>query len=390
MKKSWFYIGYKNLINKPLNAFLSILLVVLGVCIISLLLQLNTQFDDQLKKNAKGVDMVIGAKGSPLQLILSAVYHIDAPTGNIDYETVKKVAKHPFVANAVPLAYGDSYKGYRILGATNKIFKQYSAEFKAGQEFDGEMQIVAGSNVSKQLNLNVGDSFMSSHGLKEQGEEHHHPFKIVGLLERTGTVADNLLFTSLASVWEVHEQEDAEQKQITAMLIKFKSPLGMMQIPAMVNAKKGMQAALPAVEVSRLNKLLGFSFATLNWIAIAIIITAALSIFVALFNVMDERKFEVALLRVIGFSRAKIFLMVITEALIIAVIGYVLGIALSRIGLLFVKGNMQASMQYDFSQALLPQEWGLLVGLIIVCVVAAVAPAIKALRVDISKTLTNA
>ena len=127
---------WRNIIYNPFNTILSILLMTFGVGIISLLLLLNTQIDNQLQKNLRGIDMVIGAKGSPLQLILSSVYHIDNPTGNISYKEVKKIVKNPMIDITIPLSYGDSYNGFRIVGTTSKYPKLYEVDLKEGVLWD--------------------------------------------------------------------------------------------------------------------------------------------------------------------------------------------------------------------------------------------------------------
>jgi putative ABC transport system permease protein len=140
---------YRNLVYKPLNALLSLALLMLSVAIISLLLVAGKQVSEKLDNDLEAVDMVVGAKGSPLQLVLSAVYHVDAPTGNISKAEADKLAKNPLIESAIPLAYGDSYKGYRILGTTPAYPAMYKAELNVGAMFAKPMEVVAGAAVAQ-------------------------------------------------------------------------------------------------------------------------------------------------------------------------------------------------------------------------------------------------
>ncbi|MEM8509828.1 MAG: ABC transporter permease, partial [Bacteroidota bacterium] len=208
------YLAYRNMISKPLNLILSLLLLVLSVLLVTFILQLSKQLNGQIDKNIDPVDMVVGAKGSPLQLVLSSVLHIDVPTGNIQLGEANTIKNHPFVGSAIPVSYGDNYKGYRILGTELAYFESYGAVLKEGRYFEQTFEAVVGSSVAKKLGLKIGDVFTSSHGLVAANAHAHedHPYTIVGLLEPTGTVLDQLLVSNLQSVWDAHAHEDEEEE----------------------------------------------------------------------------------------------------------------------------------------------------------------------------------
>ena len=160
-------LSWKNLINKPLNLFLNVVLFALGIGLVSFLLLVNKQLGDKFEKNLAGIDMVIGAKGSPLQLILSSMYHVDAPTGNIPLKAAKPFLnpKHPLIKSAIPLSLGDNYKGYRIVGTTDKILGLYNAEVGEGKLWSRDFECVIGANVAAEQGLKLGSAFHSAHGL---------------------------------------------------------------------------------------------------------------------------------------------------------------------------------------------------------------------------------
>ena len=180
----------------------------LGVGIISLLILLNNEMKQQVKNNLKEIDMVVGAKGSPLQLILSSVYHIDNPTGNIPLSSINKLKKNRMVDLVIPLSYGDSYEGFRIVGSTHDYIDLYNAEIKEGRRWEGVFEVVVGSEVAKTRNLQIGDNFYGSHGLLKGGHVYNnYSYNVVGILTFSGTVIDKLILTDY-HVWDVHNKDD--------------------------------------------------------------------------------------------------------------------------------------------------------------------------------------
>ena len=152
-------LAWKNIWFKPLNTVLSVILLTASVAIISLLILLQEQFEKQFSSNIDGVDVVLGAQGSPLQLILSSVYQVDAPTGNISYDDAKLWMKHPFVKSAIPLAFGDNYRGFKIVGTTPEYLEKFGGKVISGKIFDKNLEVVVGSEIAKKLNIKVGDKF---------------------------------------------------------------------------------------------------------------------------------------------------------------------------------------------------------------------------------------
>ncbi len=208
------YLAFKNMVSKPLNLLMSIMLLSLSVSLVTFVLQLSQQLGGQLNKNIAPFDMVVGAKGSPLQLVLSSVLHVDVPTGNIKLKETKMLQQHPFVQTAIPVSYGDNYRGYRILGTKAEYLDHYNATLADGELYKKSFEVVAGSNVTQRLGLKVGDTFVSSHGLAASNAEAHdeHPFTVKGILKPTGTVVDQLLITNLESIWEAHDHGEHESQ----------------------------------------------------------------------------------------------------------------------------------------------------------------------------------
>jgi len=415
-----FKLSIKNILSKPLSSFISLALLTLGIGIISLLLQLNSLIKNQMDNNLRGIDMVVGAKGSPLQLILSSVYHVDSPTGNISLKEAEKISNNRMVGSSIKLLYGDNHKGYRIVGTEKKFIDLYKGVFKEGEEWEKPFEVIVGSKVHKNLNIKIGDKLVSSHGLRETGESHEdQSFEVVGLLEPSNSVIDQLIITSPESVWDIHdthnhndtndnfenenkhdhehedehehEHDEYDDKEITAMLIKFSSPMNIIQFPRQINETTNLQAAVPSYEISRLFKLFGFGIDTISYLAYLIIIVSGFSLFINLFNAMNERKYEMALIRTIGATRFQLSSMIILESLILTLLGFGLGLLFSRFGVMFVSSLMEESINYNLSSIkILSEELWLLVLSVILGVLSSLIPAIQVYKMNISKILADA
>jgi putative ABC transport system permease protein len=404
-----FHIAWQNLKDKRLSSFLSCLLMALGITIISLLLLLNKQLDEQFKRNIRGIDMVVGAKGSPLQLILSSVYQIDSPTGNISLEEAQFVMRNPLVKMSIPLSMGDSYKSFRIVGTTPKYISHYEGKLKVGKMFEKPLDVVLGAKVAETLGLTLGQQFAGTHGFDEGGHEHgDKKYTVVGILDWSDSVLDQVIVTNLESVWAIHEAEEAPaqaqlsdedglmptkqstRSQITSLLVKFRNPMGLIALPRMINTNSKLQSALPSIEINRLISLLGVGIDTLRIMALVIILIAGISVFVSLYNSLKERKYEMALMLSMGATRLKLFLLLLLEGLFISAIGLGAGLLLSRLGLVLMSQSLDQTFHYNVQRlGFLPEEIFLLLGALLIGLLAAAIPSLGVYRINISKTLAD-
>jgi len=203
-----FILVWSYLKARPLTTVLNIFLLALGIAVITVLILFSSQFQEKVNENTKGIDLVVGAKGSPLQLILCSIFHIDFPTGNIKIADAEKVARHRLVKGVIPLALGDSYEGYRIIGTTSAYAELYRLQLTEGRWWSGDLEVTLGANVAERLQMNAGSTFVSAHGLTKEGHAHEEStFLVVGVMKKSGTVSDNLIFTNIESIWHVHEVE---------------------------------------------------------------------------------------------------------------------------------------------------------------------------------------
>ena len=329
---SWHYLW-----SRPLAAALNLLLLSLGLASITFLLLVSHQLSTAFDRDLAGIDLVVGAKGSPMQLILSGVFQLDVPTGNIPLAAVQALQAHPQVARLIPISMGDSYQGFRIIGTTPDYPAHYQARLAEGMLFSVPMQAVLGAQVARQSGLKLGDTFSGSHGLAPGGHAHgQNPYIVTGILAPGGTVLDRLVLTPLESVWKVHETDTAlddedrkvmeEEREVTLALIQYKTPLAAVTLPRFVNTTTEMQAAAPALEITRLLSMLGVGLDVMRALAGVLLLTAALSVFIALWGAVRERRADLALLRMLGAPPHKVAGLLLCEALWLALLASVLGV----------------------------------------------------------------
>ncbi len=487
-------LAWKNIIHNPLTLLLNLILLALGIGLINFILLFNTQLKQKFENNLAGIDMVVGAKGSPLQMILSSMYQIDAPTGNISIKEAKPFLRdgHPLIKKAVPLSMGDSYRGYRIIGTDHSILELYGGELKEGKLWQNLYEVTVGANVAKSESLSLGSTFKSAHGFNDDEDlEHEHgALTVVGILEPTNSVLDQIILVSTESVWSVHdhdhdhEEENEEDshvghahddhaghdhsghdhsghdhtehdhasdhssdhaghnhdhaedhsghnhehahdhsdhsghdhsghehahtddhrndmsrahllthadKDITSILIQFKSRTNFqaLNMPRNINENTDLQAASPAYEINRLYDMMGIGTKALQWLALLISLVSAISIFVSLLNSLRQRKYELSLLRVLGGKPITLFSLILIEGLILALLGYVIGMLLSHFGMSLLGDSLSSKYNYQFQPWATHGKELLIFGItLLLGMGAAVIPAIMAYNTDIHKNLS--
>ena len=387
---------------RPLNTALSVILLALGVGTIVLLLLVVGQAEERMHRDARGIDLVVGAKGSPMQLMLAGIYHLDAPTGNIPLSSYVSLTKNRFIRKAMPLALGDSWRGHRIVGAPKLYAEHYGAELRAGRFYDKPMEAVLGYEVAQRTGAGVGATFQGAHGMgSEPGEEHEGAYTVVGVLAKSGSVVDRLVLTSIESVWQVHEEQQGPQdaadrkaleeaREVTVVLVQYASPLAAATLPRQINSQSELQAASPAYETARLFRIVGVGIEALRGFAAVLILAAGLSVFIALYTALEERRYELAVMRTLGASPGKLFGLLIGEAFVLSLLGVMLGLALGH-GLASALGAWLASQQQYPVTGLewrAEELWVAAIALA-VGVIAALVPAWRAYRTDVSRTLAQ-
>ncbi len=362
------------------------------------------QTEQALTRDAQGIDLVVGAKGSPMQLILSGVYHLDVPTGNIRLSDAQTLLAHPLaasmIAQAIPLSLGDNFRGFRIVGTTPEYLHHYGAELRSGRLWNTRLEAVLGSNVALRTGLQPGQRFVGGHGLTEGGAQHDDaPYTVVGVLHPTGSVLDRLIIVNTESVWYVHEGDivDAQERQIlevereiTLLLIRYRSALAAARLPRWINADSAMQAASPAAETTRLFELLRPALDALSAISMVLLVSGALAIFITAFRAAEERRYDLAMMRMMGAPPRDIVALLVCENALVAAAGTLAGGAFAHLGIAawgWMLADRGGVMLSGF--VFLPEEALLALAVICLACLAALFPAWRAARVDVATVLSQ-
>lgn len=441
-----FTLSWRYLWSRPLATLLNLVLLTLGLATVAFVLLAQDRVTRAFERDLQGIDLVVGAKGSPLQLILAGVFHIDVPPGNIALSEVQALASHPQVAQVIPLSLGDSLDRFRIVGTSTDYLAHYQARLAAGAVWTDTLQAVLGAQVAQATGLAVGQRFVGAHGLGGGGPAHGDlPYTITGVLAPCACVLDRLVLTDTASVWAVHAQHghatpappladaaplqapaahgphadphdrpqrspgtvapDARDRdhdhdhdhghgepgaaaaaaplEVTMALVRYRTPLAAASLPRWVNSSTRMQAAAPAMEITRLLALLGTGTRLLQGLGVVLLAVAAVSVFIALWNAVRERRADVALLRLLGAPPRRVGALLLCEALWLALLAAALALLLAQ-GLSLLAGGWWAAGQgLSVDQSHWPPSllWVPVLALA-VALLAAALPALSAYRAD--------
>ena len=470
-----FALGARTVRSRPLPAVLTVLLLALGIATVIVMLLFQRELQDRLGRDARGIDLVVGAKGSGLQLVLSAVFHADVPTGNVRLAELRDIARHPMVAGVIPLSLGDGYRGFRIVGTTPDYVNHYGGRLAQGRLWERSMEAVAGARAARDTGLRAGASFVGAHGLGgDSGFRHgEHPYRVVGVLEETGTVLDRLILVDSASVWEVHaahgaagtaaaadtrpvdpgslrnrdgddgagrrsdrtgesgESGEAGESgkaresagsgetgtpeevrgtgvagaatagggqfglpagdgEITALLVKYRTPVAAITLPRAINAGTALQAASPAQETARLFLLLGTGLDVFRAFAAILVAASALSLFIALWHAMHEQRYDLAVMRTLGATRGRILRFVLAQGAVLGAVGAGLGTALGHAAGWAAAGWLERARSVSVGTlGWAPEEGLVMAGAVLIALAAAVVPAVRAYRLDVVAVLAE-
>lgn len=410
----WLYLAYQNLKSDRLKSALSIILMGMGLGLMCFFMVSKRMIQDNFKKNLAGVNLVLAAKGSPLQSVLCNLFHTDVPTGNIKVKDAKPFLnpKHPLLKQAVPLSLGDNYKNYRIVGTTDAFKDLYDLNTERGHWFEKDLECVIGSEVAAKLKLNIGDAIKSVHGIQvadELSHQHDDAFTIVGILKPTMTVADQLILCPASSIWMVHSHDHTPDhsihnpattnaslmkyadEEITSLLLQFRGTnVRTLNLKRNIDEHTPMMAASPSYELNNLFDQLGVGFQLLQWISFLILAISALSIWMGMSISLDQRKYELALIKSFGSTTRRVNSVILLEAMLIAFFGYLLANILfySMIVLtdvLWTNGFRFGSWNIGFFR-----EQLLILGVsVLLALLSVIFPLIRLRRLDVARLLAQ-
>jgi putative ABC transport system permease protein len=410
---AWIYLW-----DRWLTTSLTILSVALAVGLISAILTVRDETRRRFAEEQQAYDLVVG-QGSPLQLVLNAVYFLDNPTGSMSYADYERLKAEDSVEYAFPVLLGDSYSGFRIVGTTAEMFKfpwksavtgesRYPFQIEGeGRFFERPMEAVVGYLAARTTGLRVGDTFVSTHGTSQfaaeiSGVDHGaHPYTVVAVLKPSGTSNDRAIFVDMQSVWDIHaeheensngdhaEDEGDRPRSVTAVLIDLDSPASRYSVMGHVMADYKLTAAVPIDQIQRLyDQILAPAVVIMVAIGYVVVVISALAILIGLYLAIIQRRRDLAIMRALGAAATEIFGAVLIEAFLVSVMGVAAGWVLGKAVAIAISQYMVR--EYGFALAgygTSREEFGFFAVVSLVGLLAGILPAWQAYRTDVARDL---
>ncbi|MBL9202468.1 MAG: ABC transporter permease [Opitutaceae bacterium] len=359
----------------------------------------KTQSQAAFTQTTTGFDAVLGARGSKLQLVLNAIFHLEASPGNVAAADFEAIRRHPMVKTAIPIAVGDNLRGFRLVGTVPELFtnvelapgKKFVVR-AGGKVFNGDAkEAVAGSFAAQRLGLKVGDTFKPFHGLAFDAKaEHADIFTVTGVLEPTNTPADRVVWIPLKGLQTMGGHDPKAATDVSAVLLQFRSPMAGLQLDMLYN-KQGNRLTLAfpvgAIMAELFGKIAWFD-AVLTLVAYLVALVAAASVVASIYNSMSARRRDLAILRALGARRGTIFGAVFAEAACIGAIGAAAGLAVY----LALYAGVAALIRAETGVVLEigawhPVLWICPLALVALCALGGIVPALKAYRTPVAETI---
>jgi putative ABC transport system permease protein len=412
-------LALRSLWNRRTTAALTITAIAISVTLLLGVQQLRTAAREGFASTISGADLIVGARSGPINLLLYSIFRIGDATANVTWQSYQKIAKHPDVAWAIPISLGDSHQGFRVMGTTLDYFAHYrfagdrQLKFAVGSAWTDLYDTVLGADVASQLHYRVGDAIVLAHGIGNVSFANHKdkPFRVAGILQRTGTPVDRTVHVSLEAITAIHldwqtgmqgpvgsrisadaaRQKDLTPDSITAFILGMKSKVTVFLMQRAINeyTEEPLLAIIPGVALQQLWSLVGVADQALLLIAACVVLAGLLGMLTAILTSLEERRREMAILRSVGARPQHIFLLLILEAGFLALSGVLLGTVLS-FGLLigarrFVIDHFGIVLTVT---RLRPTELEILAGIILAALAMGAIPAWRAYRNSLADGLS--
>lgn len=419
--------AWRNLMNRPVQSFITVAVAAAGTALSLLVLMMSAGLKDGIAEASEPYGMLVGTKGSAHQLVMNTIYLMDTPIGNLPFSLYERLIDDPRVAQAVPFALGDQYRGHRIVGTTREFFALNAKPadppyfgLAQGRIFEGPFEAVIGARTAAQTGLSVGDSFVSGHGIVEADGEHdvhaEHPYRVVGILAQKNVPADAGIFVSIESYWISHGQtpghalhadhdeteeaaphreneaeplhgEAENEAGVTAVLVKPRTYNDLMRLYQEINGGLEAQAVFPGQVLAKWFDMIGAGEQVLGALGRIVLGMSALTIFLSLYGATRERRKQIAILRAIGAGRRSIFLMVLTESGLLTLTGAALGTALALAAAssfrMWLAANSALAVPLSFAWS----HAGMLGAICAIGIAAGLLPALSACRTETARHL---
>ena len=413
-----FKVAQKSLLNRKTTTLLTVFSIALSTCLLLGIERIRSGAKQSFESTISGVDLIVGARSGPVNLLLYSVFRIGNATNNISYQSYDEINNREDVQWTIPISLGDSHKGYRVVGTNENYFLHYKyagskkLTFKEGQPFQKLFAAVIGSDVAEKLNYKVSDKIVLSHGAGDVSFQDHadKPFTVVGILEKTGTPVDQSIHVSLQAITALHidwqngapplkgNESSAEEvlkmnlnpSDITAFFVRLKSRMSVFNVQRDINEYKdeALMAILPGVTLRELWQTIGAAEKALIVVSVLVFIVSLIGMMIALLSTLNERRREMAILRSIGAQKKFIFSVLIIETSLLTVGGLLMGFIMLYLGLFLFRPVLES--QVGLTVGLFnptPNDLIYIVAMILGAFLASLLPAWRAYKNSLSDGL---
>ena len=416
---SIFSLTIKSILNRRVTAGLCALCISMSVALLLLISFVRQGARESFFGTVSNVDLLVGARTGGVNLLLYSVFRIGAATNNISWESYQSVSSNPEVAWTIPISLGDSHRGFRVVGTNESYFTQLrfrnknSLAFQVGRPFKDVFEVVLGADVATALKYKIGDPLVLTHGISTGGFGDHgdKPFSVVGILEKTGTPIDRSLHVPLEGITAVHvdwktgappregEAVSAEDvikmkltpDSITAVLVGLNSKIGIFKMQRAINEyqQEALMAVLPGIAMTELWQMVSTVESALVAVTWLVILTSLVALTATMLSTLNERRREIAVLRSVGASVWQVFGLLLSEAVILTLVGVLLGVGISYLGVISAQPLVET--RFGISLPLNPpgfNEVKYLLAVIAAGVCAGILPAYAAYKRSLSDGLS--
>ena len=402
-----FSLAWRSLRNRPVTSILTVAAVALSITLLLGVEQARRGMRESFTGTIKGTDLVVGARGGTLQLLLGAVFGIGSPTGNVPYDVYETWATHPAIKWTVPLAIGDSHRGFRVIGTTPGLFEHWryrssgTLAFAQGKVIATASDVVLGSEVAQRLGYTLGTKVTVGHGLNAVaglGDHESHPFTVVGILKQTFTPLDRALFVTLDGIEAMHGDDGAapsvfedQPKALSAFLVGTKTRFETLRLQREINQFKAepLTAVIPGVTLAELWRTLGAVEGGLRLVGALTIVVGLIGMLVALYSSLEARRREMAVLRAVGARPGMIVSLLVLESGLLTLLGCALGVGLTMGGFALAQGAIESKTGVHIAvQAPGTLEW-IYIGVVLTAgILVGLVPAWRAYRSSLADGLS--
>lgn len=413
------HIAFRSLLNRRVTALLTLFSIAISVTLFLGVEKIRAGAQAGFSSTVSGTDLIVGARSGAVNLLLYSVFRIGDATNNVTWQTYQEIVARPDVAWAVPISLGDSHRGFRVVGTTGAYFEHYRTgdreplAMSAGRAFDGLFEAVIGADVARTLSYELDQEIVIAHGVGAVSFANHDnlPFRVVGILARTGTPVDRSVHVSLEAIEAIHEgwssgaaprgarqltaaeveALDLEPETVTAFLLGLKSRIAVLRAQREINEYRAepLLAIIPGVALTQLWDVVSVAETALSGVAGFVILTGLLGLMTNILTSLNERRREMAILRSVGASAVHVFLLLVSEAVILALLGALLGLALVQLLILVAAPLVMDMAGVHIGQAGISLfDLQTLGGVVLLAAILSAVPAWRAYRQSLADGLT--